>query len=76
MIPSPPEAYYTLTEVDLSQRIILIDLFKLFGIDMYSLPGGFFNALLKPKDSNLERLHEVLVEEKYANVENVIKVFK
>ena len=36
---------------------------------MFSLPGDFFNALLKPKDASLDRLKEILRMNKYSQGE-------
>lgn len=62
LIPGPPEGYYKLSEIDLAQRVVLPSLFKLEGIDAFEVPYNLFNALLKPKDANVQRLIEILAQ--------------
>ena len=57
LIPPPPMEYYRLSEVDLSQRLVLPTLFRLEKYDVFQLPYQLFNGLLKPKDANIDRLY-------------------
>lgn len=63
LIPGPPKEYFELSEVDLSQRVLLPIFFKLVGVDAFAIPSTFFNGLLKPKDASVQRLNEILVED-------------
>jgi hypothetical protein len=38
LIPPPPKEYYTLSEIDLAQRVLLPNLFNLVGIRAFDLP--------------------------------------
>lgn len=60
LIPPPPEEYYRLSEIDLSQRLVLPSLLRMMRYDAFELPYEFFNGLLKPKDASLSRLQEIL----------------
>jgi len=60
LIPPPPAEYYRLSEIDLSQRLVLPSLLRMMKYDAFELPYEFFNGLLKPKDASLSRLVEIL----------------
>lgn len=77
LIPPPPMEYYRLSEVDLSQRLVLPTLFRLEKYDVFQLPYQLFNGLLKPKDANVERLYQILREAGVgeAEVEDIIRAF-
>lgn len=63
LIPAPPKLYYEFSEIDLSQRLLIPEFFKLVGLDAFALPYTFYNGLLAPKDAKVERLREILMKD-------------
>lgn len=75
-IPPPPDKYYELSEIDLSQRLLIPTLFKLVGVDAFSLPYTFYNGLLKPKDADVARLEEILVKDNQWEQSEALKIVR
>ncbi len=77
LIPPPPMEYYKLSEVDLSQRLVLPTLFRLEHYDVFQMPYTLFNGLLKPKDANIERLYQILRDASLAEdkIEHIVQTF-
>jgi len=70
--------YYNLTKVDLSQRITIPYLFSLLGVDPFSIHSSFYNTLLKPKDSSINRMNEILIELNVSKdtIKNILNVYQ